>query len=262
MKTYAMTDLALTKFALLLVGAFALMLVLTLAFNRTSFFADTKITDWLAALFTSALAAFTWALVDVASKQTEILSHTDIALNLAAKAQKSSAETAEKFRLFTEATDRAWIGPTSAGIDEPLKAEEPVRATVRYVNTGRKPEVVVVRGLVRLFSKAAWNGDGATALIVGFEQDCMAKPMPDGATNVAYPNTGFSFYQWHIVSNDERLPKDIRVVATDKMINTADEIFAVLECIFYGPADNLHHSAFCFFYKAQISIFITFLFVR
>jgi hypothetical protein len=72
------TDLALTKFGLFIIIAFAAMLTLTLAFKRKPFFSDTKITDWLGAAFTLALAAFTWALVNVVSRQTEILSHTDM----------------------------------------------------------------------------------------------------------------------------------------------------------------------------------------
>jgi hypothetical protein len=73
-----MTDnLALYKFGLLLLGVFAVMLVLTLAFDRKSFFSEAKITDWLGLIFTFALAAFTLALVRVGSKQTEILSATN-----------------------------------------------------------------------------------------------------------------------------------------------------------------------------------------
>src|SRR5271163_3450152 len=105
-----MNDVALYQFTLFLIGAFALMLVITLAFKGKSFLADTKITDWLGVLFTLALAWFTYSLAGIASKQTAILSATDQALH-------ASADTAEKFRLFTEATNRGWVGPTSAGLD-------------------------------------------------------------------------------------------------------------------------------------------------
>jgi hypothetical protein len=66
-------DLALCKFGLFVIGAFAVMLALTLAFERK----DTKITDWLNLLFTFSLAVFTGALVYVASQQTKILSATN-----------------------------------------------------------------------------------------------------------------------------------------------------------------------------------------
>jgi hypothetical protein len=58
-------DLALYRFGLFLIGAFAVMLALMLAFERK----DMKITDWL-------LVAFTGALVYVAYQQAEILSAT------------------------------------------------------------------------------------------------------------------------------------------------------------------------------------------
>src|SRR6516162_2732618 len=53
-------------------------------------------------------------LVVVGFLQWLVLSRTDEALHLAAQAQKSSAETAEKLRVLTEATERAWIGPSAA----------------------------------------------------------------------------------------------------------------------------------------------------
>jgi hypothetical protein len=68
--------------------------------------------------------------------QTEILSHTDSALHLAATAQTASAQTAEKLRLFTEATERAWIGP-SAAQSEPFEAGKPIRITLLYNNAER-----------------------------------------------------------------------------------------------------------------------------
>jgi hypothetical protein len=185
------SDLALYKFGLFLLCPFTVMLVLTLVFEKKSFFYDTKITDWLGATFTFALAAFTLALVNVASKQTEILSNTDKALQAAAAAQiasadtgkklaniasqqteilsntdktlqaaaaaqTASAQTAEKLRLFTEATDRAWIGPTSARSD-PFEAGKPVKIAVVYNNTGRLLASFKLIDGGTFFSKTQWN---------------------------------------------------------------------------------------------------------
>jgi hypothetical protein len=98
--------------------------------------ASESLTAWLAVVFTLALAGFTYKLAQVASTQTEILAHTDTALNLAATAQSATAQTAEKLRLFTEAAERAWIGP-SAAQSEPFEAGKPIRITLIFNNTGR-----------------------------------------------------------------------------------------------------------------------------
>jgi hypothetical protein len=76
-------DLTLYRFGLLLSGAFTIMIISTLAFERSSFLRDIKFTDWLTAAFTAALAVFTWALVNVARQQTTILDKTDQTLKAA-----------------------------------------------------------------------------------------------------------------------------------------------------------------------------------
>src|SRR5271169_331457 len=83
------------------------------------------------ALATFFLAAFTLELVNVASKQTKILSATDRALHLTASA-------ADKMRILSEATDRAWIGPFRAA-HEPFTAGKPVKISIDYNDTGRLP---------------------------------------------------------------------------------------------------------------------------
>jgi hypothetical protein len=136
---------------------------------------------WLGVIFTLALAWFTWALVHVASKQTKILSSTDKALHLAASAQKASAETAEKLRQFTEATNRAWIGPTSARSD-PFEAGKPIKITVSYSNTGRLLASFTVHNGGDFFTKEAWNDGRVSTAISPLEKDCM-----NGATTDKQP---------------------------------------------------------------------------
>jgi hypothetical protein len=250
------SDLALYKFAIFLLGAFAVMLTLTLAFKRRQFFFDTKITDWLGAAFTFALAVFTWALVNVASKQTEILSHTDAALNLAAKAQTDSAQTAEKLRLFTEATERAWIGPNGAVIEGTLETGKPISTAVTYQNTGRQPAYLVITTLPTLVKRDAWNNGVGVGVwpIVLWQNKCMGGAIPPNPVNarVAYPTTGFSAYRLQVYSDDATLAQSDRFLATDEFIS-GDEIFVFVGCFVYGTPQNTHHSAFCFFFDHKVS---------
>jgi hypothetical protein len=268
------TDLALTRLGVFLLGALTLMLILAKAFESSSFFRDVKLTDWLTTAFTAALAAFTWALVDVtsrtdealhvaaaaqkalvdvASKQTEILSHTSDALHLAASAQKASAETAEKLRLFTEAEDRAWIGPGAVAINGgKLERDKPITVDLLYQNTGKRPAPLIVAGLLQTFPKDAWHNGGVDAVLLTFEKDCMTAPMPNRPpTNVAYPVTGSSNYIWRVTSDDDTLPQQSRFVVTDDLLK--DGLFALRGCMLYGEREQTHHSAFCFYYEANVS---------
>ena len=268
------------------------MLTLTVAFKRTPFFSDTKITDWLGAVFTLDLAGFTWALVSVASKQTEILSHTDTALNAAASAQiassqtaeklaqisstqtdilastdkalhaaaaaqTASAETAEKLRLFTEATERPWIGPNGAAIEGTLESGKRISTGIMYQNTGRQPATLIINSLPKLIDKASWgNGLGLAAArtIFSWEQTCMGETIPASRVNVriAYPTTGFSAYRLQVYSDDATLAPSDRFLAT-KEVMSGDQIFVFLGCFVYGTPENTHHSAFCFYFDHESS---------
>ena len=90
------------------------------------------------AVATIILAVFTLALVNVGFKQAKILSRTDTALH-------HSAQTVEKFRLFTEATERAWIPPI-AEIAGPLaKDGSGLKLTLKFImkNIGHTPAMFV-----------------------------------------------------------------------------------------------------------------------
>jgi hypothetical protein len=94
-------------------------------------------------------------LVIVGLIQGYVLWRTDEALHLAATAQSASAETAEKLRLFTEATNRAWIGPISAR-SEPFEVGKPVKITTLIQNTGRLPATFKSGTGGQFFTKDYW----------------------------------------------------------------------------------------------------------
>jgi hypothetical protein len=243
-----MTDLVLTRFSLFLLGAFALMLVLTLAFKRTSFVADTKITDWLTALFTAALAALTWALVDVASK-TEILSATDKALHLTATAT-------DRMRILNEATQRAWIGPSDARSEE-FQAGRPARLTLAFNNTGRVFASYIFAGGGHFVAQQQWSDGSTLADVRVHEQDCM-RGLP-GISNasvyrgVAYPTTGFSSFMITYNSNSPNVAEADRVIVSEQMISER-QIFLFYGCFVYHTGESgSHHTFFCYFDSPMVS---------
>jgi hypothetical protein len=249
------SDLALYKFGLFLLGIFAVMLTLTLAFKRTPFFADIKITDLLGAVFTLALAGFTLALVAVAARQTDILSNTDKALHAAATAQTEAAHTAEKLRLFTEATNRAWLGPVSAH-SEPFEDGKPVKITISFNNTGRLPATFKFGSGGNFFTRDYWEDGRANAKIDSVKSLCM-KGLPSveqAATQqgLAYPTTGFSSYT---VTYESTRTTNNRFVLTQPDLG-ADHIFAVIGCFVYSDIfgsnkESDHHSFFCYYRDAE-----------
>jgi hypothetical protein len=122
-------------FVLFLLGAFALMLLIT--------FARQLSVVWSRAV--SRFGIFELLLVLVGFLQWTVLARTDDTLHLAASAQNASAETAEKLRLFTEATERAWIPPIST-ISGPLaKDGKGLKLTLTFImrNTGHTPAMFV-----------------------------------------------------------------------------------------------------------------------
>jgi len=123
------------SFVLFLLGAFALMLLITFASQLSAL--------WRRAVLR--FGVFELLLVVVGFLQWGVLTRTDDALHLAASAQNASAETAEKLRLFTEATERAWIPPITE-ISGPLaKDGGRLKLTLKFImkNTGHTPAMFV-----------------------------------------------------------------------------------------------------------------------
>ena len=252
--------------------------------------ASEPLTSWLGVFFTLALAAFTLALVNVAYKQTKILSHTDTALNsaaaaqiasadtskklaqiasqqteilsntdkalhAAAAAQTASAQTAEKLRLFTEATDRAWIGPTSARSD-PFEAGKPIKIAVVYNNTGRLLASFKLIDGGTFFSKTQWSSGAVAAAVSVRETECMNESLADSPaalSGVAYPTTGFAAYTLTYNSNNPNIRDEERIILTNDLLSH-DLIFVLFGCFNYNTGEGpIHHSFFCYYHETGIS---------
>ena len=212
------------------------------------------LTAWLGVAFTLALAVFTWALVNVASRQTKILKHTDTALNLAAAAQTASTQTAEKLRRFTEATDRAWIGPVSARSD-PFAVGKPIKIGVSFMNTGRVLASYEAWTTGLFYIKDEWNGGKVSTDVSAKETECF-NGMPhinsgSKLRGVAYPTTGFSSYTLSYNSANPNIPEDHRLIFS---LVDAGLIYVFTGCFVYKTGKSApHHSFYCYFHEAGIS---------
>jgi hypothetical protein len=145
-------------------------------------------------------------LVVVGFLQWWVLSKTDQALH-------QSAETADKIRTITEATERAWLGPSTAR-SEPFEVGKPIRVTVTYNNTGRLLASFKFASGGRFYGRKEWADGTASGAVHSRAQDCMSGLPNVGSTNVglAYPTTGFSSYNLSFNSNHPNLPENERFV--------------------------------------------------
>jgi len=150
-------------------------------------------------------AAFTLALVHVASNQTQILSATDQVLH-------KTANATDEMRILSEATERAWIGPFRAA-SEPFTAGTAVKISIDYTNTGRLPASFMFAAQAQFLSEQRWNAGEATNMIVPLHKLRCIQNLPnlsDTLKSVAYLTTGLSFYTWTYDSNNPKLLVDSR----------------------------------------------------
>lgn len=145
-------DLTLYRFALFLLGAFTLMLIMTRAFEHSPEKRTSDPNFWLI-LFTAVLAVATVALVIVAIKQTEVLSSTNVALKQAAGA----ADAANKLNASVQ---RPWLHGT-ATIAGDLVFESDAYTGIKLdfpiENSGHSPALDVI-ALAELYPDMAAEG--------------------------------------------------------------------------------------------------------
>jgi hypothetical protein len=164
------------------------------------------------------------------------------------------ADAAKKYADTTSLAQRAWVGPVDANLTGGLTVGQGVKIDIQYGNTGREPGVQFVAiGTFKVFPLAEWNNGAAAASIAQTGKDCMASRMTvEAPTQVAFPSAGFASYHMHVDSASEGTPAGERITASDTLVK-GDEIIAFRGCFTYHSIFQLHHTAFCFFYKAKDS---------
>ena len=195
-------------------------------------------------------------LVFVGLLQGYVLWRTDEALHLAANAQKAAAGTAEKLRLFTEATERAWIGPASAKSD-PFEAGKPIKISVVYNNTGRLLASFKLVDDGKFYTKDEWT-DGRVSASLGIIETACMNGLPEMdehliLSGMAYPTTGFSSYILTFKSDNPNVPEKDRLILTKDLLDE-NFIYVFFGCFVYRTGESApHHSFFCFYHEVGIS---------
>jgi hypothetical protein len=200
--------------------------------------------------------------MESSGKQADDLIKANVALAESAKKQAEAAASqaaaaVESVKIARDnllAAERAWIGPTAAAMNTPIQLNNPIKVTINYGNTGRQPAQAITLLGSKTYSIDDWNGGVIAAKdIDDFRKGCMNANVTLAPTMlVVYPTTGFQSYMMNLDSASKNNPENLRYVASDKLIS-GDEIFALTGCIVYKTVETVHHSAFCYYYRANIT---------
>jgi hypothetical protein len=152
------------------------------------------------------LALFTGVLVIETGISLRLLSTSDEALNRAAEAADKSATISDRLREITEETDRAWVGPTNAAIDGSVEIDKPIKVSIDYANSGKRPAVLNIISGIEVISLGDWRNVFTDADIWSWESRCITRVFVENdrdlSIRVAYPSTGTSTYAIHMVSDE------------------------------------------------------------
>ncbi len=133
---------------------------------------------------------------------------------------------------------------------EPLQSGKSIKANIGYSNVGREPAPADIGLAIRKWSIGQWTDGSAAGAIAAFKDRCLATQDVDGK-NVAYPTTGLgSGYNYIIESNDGNIPEGDRFVADDDVMK-GDAVVAATACVSYKTVGEIHHTAMCYFYRAN-----------
>ncbi|MGD0027296.1 MAG: hypothetical protein ABSC37_22220 [Xanthobacteraceae bacterium] len=183
--------------------------------------------------FTGWVAAFTGVLVVVSALQFCTLRSTD-----------------RTTRDALIASSRAWVGPLTTTVNA-IQKDKGIEGTVQYQNTGREPASDFLSSFFsKVYSIDEWDNGTAAKEITSAAASCLTISNLPRGLQVIYPNTGFSAYQIHFDTGQGDVPN--KIIVTDDMIS-GKSIFKLQGCFTYKSIREFHHSAFCYFYKANVT---------
>jgi hypothetical protein len=180
--------------------------------------------------------------------QTDTLIETNRKLVDAATEQASasviSAQTAQDTLL---ASQRAWVGPSTAKIEGAIEASKEVKAVVTVVNTGREPGKNLFWDVVGIPTDSIEDHNGIPAFIVRkYIEACFNTPS-QYRRQVIFPSAGgfggggFTF------------TTAIGAEKIDDGIVDGTKSLLVQGCLAYDAFGKTHHTAFCYFYNAKLT---------
>jgi hypothetical protein len=139
---------------------------------------------------------------------------------------------------------RAWIGPTGATSDTPILNKE-LRIAIRYANSGKEPAIHTTFASNGFTS--TYSDENSTALLGAvntYLDGCKAGKQKVTELGAAYPAAGNNTY----TAFSYFPPADI-----DQSVIDGTKRLAVTGCFTYVTQGAVHHSTFCFSWRAKTS---------
>jgi hypothetical protein len=149
------------------------------------------------------------------------------------------ATYAEKRLAAALSYQRAWVGPTSARVVEPLEIGKPATLLVEYANTGHEPAVNMTYG-IDVLSVAPPND----AKLDEFFKRC--NETAPAAGQVVFPSTGLSV---------QRMSAALKPELVDRQLVEGEKTLVVAGCFLYRTAasDAIRRTFFCYLLNTKQS---------
>lgn len=160
---------------------------------------------------------------------------------------RAATENAKTTRDAYVASQRAWVGPTTAKINGDFALGKPLKIEVGYLNTGREPAIDFAQTAEAFESNPIDEANGISmAKINSFFKGCREANVTHGGT-VVFPSSGGFSPSGQILT----------VIKPDSFLNqsmiSGDSAIIVDGCFLYKSISIVHHSYFCFFYRANVT---------
>jgi hypothetical protein len=206
---------------------------------RTVNWLDEK-AGFVTAVATVLIAVLTGFYVHYSRAQWRTMQDEIPLLKSSAQAAQSAADIAASALI---ASSRAWISPTGAGLDRPLKLHDIFEFFVQYSNPGKSPAMDVHPIYTITPIEAARFDDNSFNSIIESTDICRGLEAVSGA-DVVYPEQP-SGYSFHFRVKDQNW-------VTQDMIDGKVAI-VIRMCFAYKTMNALHHTSFCYFYRAGVT---------
>jgi hypothetical protein len=160
---------------------------------------------------------------------------------------KAATENAKTTRDAYIAAQRAWVGPTTARINGDFALDKPLKIEISYLNTGREPAIDFAETAEAFESTSVEEANGISmAKINSFFKGCREAKVTQGGT-VVFPSSGGFNPSGQVLT----------ITKPDSFLNqsmiSGDSTIVVDGCFLYRSVGIIHHSYFCYFYRANIT---------
>jgi len=194
----------------------------------------------LVSLISAVISYLQWQEIHDGSADTHVLAQ---AAENQAKAVTANAKTAQDALVNSQ---RSWVGTTDASVIVGNPGSI-ISGNILYVNSGREPARVEMMHGEFVYSADNWDNGNAVADISRNEAACRQKSTIS-VNRYAWPTTGFNAYSLRFGTG--KIPQ-FGVAVWNDDIAAGRSIVTVQGCITYETVKTLHHTTFCYYFKAK-----------